>query len=246
VSLQLFEFLRIAEAWPWFFVAAGGLIFQVYEYVLVRAQLGGGRQWTKAQNHARRMQLRAHSERIGNHLVYSVLSGVWLTAILLAAPPKSLPSTLGLIVTFGFPTGVGVATARMVWSSAWDRLDRQALMQPGPAQQQVLAIVAADPRTLVVIGWDEGAERLFGWTRDEAVGKNVAELLVPEAWRERHLAGVERWRSTGAPTALDRQMRVTALTKDRGEIPVVVELATQIVAGAAILVAYFRPPTSAA
>lgn len=132
MTVQMYEFLRIAEAWPWFLVAFGGLIFQVYEYVTVRIALGGSK-WTRAQSYARRMQLRAHSERIYNHFVYSLLSGVWLVAVIVVAPPTVLPSALGIVFTFGFPTGVSLATLRMVWSSALDRFDRTALMRSGSA-----------------------------------------------------------------------------------------------------------------
>ncbi len=31
-----------------------------------------------------------------------------------------------------------------------------------------------------VISWNRGAERLYGWTREEAVGRSSKDLVVPE------------------------------------------------------------------
>ena len=43
-----------------------------------------------------------------------------------------------------------------------------------------------------IIYWNEGAVRLFGWSRDEALGRISIELLVPPTQRERFVP--ERWR----------------------------------------------------
>lgn len=36
------------------------------------------------------------------------------------------------------------------------------------------------------------AERMFGYTREEAVGRELAELLIPVEHRERHRLGLQR------------------------------------------------------
>jgi len=41
------------------------------------------------------------------------------------------------------------------------------------------AIISYDPR-YTILEWNRGAERIFGWSREEAVGKNDFELLIPE------------------------------------------------------------------
>jgi PAS domain S-box-containing protein len=42
------------------------------------------------------------------------------------------------------------------------------------------SIVVTDPDGLIV-GWNRGAERTFGWPADQALGQSVVDLLVPEA-----------------------------------------------------------------
>jgi len=53
------------------------------------------------------------------------------------------------------------------------------------------AIVAMDHRGLVT-ALNPAAEKLFGYTAAEAVGRTVAELFIPEAQRKAHRLGLER------------------------------------------------------
>ncbi len=76
-----------------------------------------------------------------------------------------------------------------------------------------------------VSGWSEQAERTFGWSRDEAIGKPLAELIVPLQYREAHRRGLERFRETGEGPALNRRFEITALTRDGREIPVELSIA---------------------
>ena len=57
------------------------------------------------------------------------------------------------------------------------------------------AIVAADNEGIIRF-WNPGAERLFGYTRDEALGRSL-DLIVPERLRARHWEGYARVMATG-------------------------------------------------
>ncbi len=71
-----------------------------------------------------------------------------------------------------------------------------------------------------VLEFNEAAERLFGFRREEAVGRELAELIVPEELRERHRAGLRRYRETGEGTVIDNRVELSALRKDGAVIPV--------------------------
>ena len=60
----------------------------------------------------------------------------------------------------------------------------RALIQASP-----LPITALDPDGVVLV-WNSAAERVFGWTADEIVGRSVP--LVPEGGEEEHRALRER------------------------------------------------------
>jgi two-component system sensor histidine kinase UhpB len=41
----------------------------------------------------------------------------------------------------------------------------------------------------IVVGWNEVAERTFGWTADEAISRSLSDLIVPQHHRQAHCAG---------------------------------------------------------
>jgi PAS domain S-box-containing protein len=68
---------------------------------------------------------------------------------------------------------------------------------------------------------NESAVRLFGYSREEAVGKLLEELIVPPALREAHRAGLERVRNNSASPSriLGRRIELSAMRKDGSEFP---------------------------
>ena len=81
------------------------------------------------------------------------------------------------------------------------------------------AAVAMNEQGLVTY-WNPSAERIFGVSREQALGRSVAELMVPERLREAHWAGVRRFLSEGVGPVLDRRIELTALRSDGVEFPV--------------------------
>jgi PAS domain S-box-containing protein len=81
------------------------------------------------------------------------------------------------------------------------------------------AVVSMDEQGLVT-GWNPSAEATFGLTREEAIGRPVAELIVPERLREAHREGLRRFLATGEGRVLDRRLEMRALRADGTEIPV--------------------------
>ncbi len=73
-----------------------------------------------------------------------------------------------------------------------------------------------------VLEWNARAEELFGYTRKEAVGEDLASLIIPERYHEQHRAGLRRAAGTAAP--VDRQLVVEAMRRDGTEFPVEVTI----------------------
>ncbi len=57
------------------------------------------------------------------------------------------------------------------------------------------AVVVADT-TGTICFWNAAAERVFGWSADEALGASL-DLIIPERQRSRHWDGYRRVMSTG-------------------------------------------------
>jgi PAS domain S-box-containing protein len=81
------------------------------------------------------------------------------------------------------------------------------------------AVVTMD-RSGVVVEWNPQAEATFGFTRAEAVGVTLAELIIPPQYRAAHAAGMQRFLKTGKEVILKRRIEITALRKDGREFPV--------------------------
>ena len=81
------------------------------------------------------------------------------------------------------------------------------------------AIVSMDEQGRVT-GWNPSAEAMFGLPRDHAIGRVVAELIVPERWRAAHVEGLRRFLAGGEGGVLDRPLEMTALRADGAEFPI--------------------------
>ncbi len=73
------------------------------------------------------------------------------------------------------------------------------------------AVVACDEKGAITV-WNAAAERLFGYTRDEALGRSL-DLIIPERLRARHWEGYEVTMQTGHTKYGQDTLRVPAIDK---------------------------------
>jgi PAS domain S-box-containing protein len=74
-----------------------------------------------------------------------------------------------------------------------------------------------------VIEFNAAAERTFGYRRDEVLGRELAELIIPVSLRESHRRGLAHYLATGEGPVLGQRIEMPALRADGSEI--LVELA---------------------
>jgi two-component system sensor histidine kinase/response regulator len=65
----------------------------------------------------------------------------------------------------------------------------------------------------IVHAWNPQAERTFGWTATEAIGRSLGELIVPESLRAAHEAGMRRYRETGEGRVLGKRLEMPAVDR---------------------------------
>ncbi len=74
----------------------------------------------------------------------------------------------------------------------------------------------------IVCAWNPAAVEMFGWEKDEAVGRRLEDLVVPDrnraAYRDRLRQGLAGG-AAGSPI-LGRRLELTAIRRDRAEVPV--------------------------
>ena len=71
-----------------------------------------------------------------------------------------------------------------------------------------------------VIDWNSQAEKIFGWSHAEAVGRVLAELIIPEPHRARHWEGLMRFLRTGDGPILGTRFEIEAQRRDGKQIKV--------------------------
>ena len=88
--------------------------------------------------------------------------------------------------------------------------DRQAILD-----SSLDCILVMDHQGLVR-EWNAAAETTLGWTREEALGRRLGDLVVPEELRELHEAGLKRAAETGESRIIGQRLRLPVLRKDGG------------------------------
>ena len=68
--------------------------------------------------------------------------------------------------------------------------------------------------------FNAAAERTFGYTKADAIGRTLADLIIPPRLRDAHIAGLARYLATGEGPVIGKLIEITALRSDGSEIPV--------------------------
>jgi PAS domain S-box-containing protein len=75
-----------------------------------------------------------------------------------------------------------------------------------------VAVICADEAGIIRM-WNVGAEEIFGWTKQEALGISM-DLIIPEKYRARHWEGYFRTMKTGVTRYERERLAVPALTRN--------------------------------
>jgi PAS domain S-box-containing protein len=160
----------------------------------------------------------------------AVALAVWLGRSL-ARPLAQMTDALerfGAGETIDVPTAAGGeigVLARAFAHMAGDVRDKtRALGEEAKRRRRILdaaldAFIEMDHQGKVV-EWNPQAEALFGWTRAEAVGRKLADLVVPQDQRAAHEAGIVRFRRTGEGRIVGRRVELDAVRRDGRRIRV--------------------------
>ncbi len=81
------------------------------------------------------------------------------------------------------------------------------------------AVLTIDQHS-VITEFNPAAERIFGYSRKEAVGQKMQQLIIPPEFRAAHKHGMGRYLQTDEGPILNKQIEITALRKDGQEFPI--------------------------
>jgi len=83
------------------------------------------------------------------------------------------------------------------------------------------AIVMMDIKGMITF-WNQGAERIFGYTQEEVIGKELHRFLAPDYYYEDYEKAMPRFIETGCGILVGKTVELKALRKNR--TPITIEL----------------------
>ena len=94
----------------------------------------------------------------------------------------------------------------------------------------------------VIVGYNLGAEQMFGYTRQEALGQDL-KLIIPPPYQEVHVDYLRRYLATREAHVLGRQRRLTARRRDGQEFPLSISFSVAEIQGNLYFTAIMRDIT---
>lgn len=131
------------------------------------------------------------------------------------------------------------ATTRKV---AADALGESGALQKAILESALDCIIAVD-RDSSVIEWNPAAERTFGYLRSDALGRDLAELIIPPELREAHRLGMNHFLASGHGPVLGKRIEVEAIDADGRRFPIELAIEATEISGMPRFVAYLRDLT---
>jgi two-component system sensor histidine kinase/response regulator len=94
-----------------------------------------------------------------------------------------------------------------------------------------------------IVQFNPAAERTFGYLASEAVGHQLADLIIPPDERDAHKEGLARYLETGEATVMNQRLELIAVRKNGEVFPVEVAIAPISSDGTAMFAGYMRDIT---
>src|SRR3954452_11256740 len=129
-----------------------------------------------------------------------------------------------------------------------DRADAHASMHDSEGRMRAILEAALDCVVTMdehgcVVEFNPAAERTFGYAREDIIGLEMAELIIPERLREVHRRGLQRYLDTGEGAVLNRRIEITGMRSDGDEFPVELAITRISVPGRPVFTGYLRDIT---
>lgn len=125
--------------------------------------------------------------------------------------------------------GGKVMGAVLVFRDVGERRQQERALQASEARKAAILNTTLDgvitiDHTGAVVEFNRAAEALFGYSREAALGQELAELIIPPKHRQAHRNGLARCLATGEGPIRNRQWELIAQRADGSEFPVEVAI----------------------
>jgi diguanylate cyclase (GGDEF)-like protein/PAS domain S-box-containing protein len=83
----------------------------------------------------------------------------------------------------------------------------------------------------IITDWTNQAEKIFGWPREEAIGRSLHETIIPQQYCEAHVQGLKHFLLSGEGPILNSRIEMVGLHRNGHEFPIELSVATIKVEG---------------
>jgi PAS domain S-box-containing protein len=148
-----------------------------------------------------------------------------------------------LVLREGVPVGVqGIARDITERNQAEEALRESEARKRAILESSMDCIITMDHGGLVV-DWNPAAEKTFGYSQEEAIGKEMASLIIPQRFREQHRQGLARYLASGEARVVGQRLELSAERKGGTEFPVELTITRIESKGALMFTGYLRDIT---
>lgn len=113
----------------------------------------------------------------------------------------------------------------------------------GAILESALDCIIAMDHTGAVTEFNPAAEKVFGYSRAEVMGQELAEMIIPPALRESHRRGMADYLATDEGPLLGKRIEISAMHADGTEFPVELAISSVRLNGQPAFTAYLRDIT---
>ncbi|GAC1485977.1 MAG: hypothetical protein NVS1B5_08100 [Gemmatimonadaceae bacterium] len=104
------------------------------------------------------------------------------------------------------------------------------------------SIITSD-QTGSIIEFNPAAEAAFGYRKEDVIGRQMVDLIIPPRYRDAHRHGMKRYLATGEAHVLGRKIEIEGMRADGSEFPVELAIVRVPLPGPAFFTAYIRDLT---
>ena len=184
-----------------------------------------------------------------------LLVGTLVVYRLITKPIHDLSRSIRAETTAAVPGPIGVSgpTEIVTLGEDFNRLIAKVQAELGErrhAESRVRGMIDASLDAVVgmnqqgqIIEWSNQAEATFGWSREHALGASLSDLIIPERYRAKHIAGLELYQRTGVGPVLGKRLELDACARDGREFPIEISITPVTTTAGEVFSAFIRDIT---
>src|SRR5688572_5973454 len=171
-----------------------------------------------------------------------------LTPILELLWNLGLAGGLVVVPTFGLLVWTVSRVRKEYWHAQEERAlarEAEASLRKSEAHTRRIVEMALDgfigmDAAGIITEWNVQAQQIFGWPRQEAIGRLLSATIIPAQYREAHEQGLRHFLATGEGPMLNTRVEITGWHRNGYEIPIELAISALGQGGAYTFSAFVR------